>query len=86
MKTKTIIAAAILFGLILECNKTIAQTAEELLPKAIQLEEVKGELEQAIEIYQSIVNKYPDNRPFAAKAYFHMGMCYEKSGMLFWQC
>ena len=29
---------------------SFAQTAEELLPKAIQLEEVKGELEQAIVI------------------------------------
>ena len=58
----------------------IAQTAEELLPKAIQLEEVKGELEQAIEVYQSIVKEFPDNRPVAAKAYFHMGRCYEKLG------
>ena len=80
MNRKIKIAAAILLSLILGFNQTNAQTAEELLPKAIQLEEVKGELEQAIEVYQSIVNEFPDNRPIAAKAYFHMGICYEKLG------
>jgi len=61
---------------------TSAQTAEELLPKAIQLEEVKGELEEAIEIYQTIVDKFPENRPVAAKAQLHIGICYEKLGKL----
>lgn len=57
------------------------QQAGELLSKAVYEEEVNGELEQAIEIYQSIVDTYPDNRPIAAEAYYHMGRCYEKLGM-----
>ena len=61
-------------------QSSCAQTAEELMPLAIQLEEVNGELEKAIEVYQVIIEKYPENKPFAAKAYFHMGMCYEKLG------
>ena len=60
---------------------SFAQTAEELLPKATQLEEVKGELEQAIEVYQSIVTRFPENRAIAAKAQFHIGLCYEKLGL-----
>jgi len=80
MNRKTNIRTVILLTLILGCAHAFSQTAEELLPKAIQLEEVKGELEQAIGIYQSIVDEYPDNRPIAAKAYFHMGRCYEKLG------
>lgn len=59
---------------------SFAQTAEELLPKAIQLEEVRGELEEAIEIYQTIVDEHSDNRQIAAKAQLHIGMCYEKLG------
>lgn len=59
---------------------TYAQTAEELLPLAIQLEEVNGELEKAIEVYTTIIEKFPENKPVAAKAYFHMGLCYEKLG------
>jgi Tol biopolymer transport system component len=80
MNRKTNIRTVILLTLILGCAHAFSQTAEELLPKAIQLEEVKGELEQAIEIYQSIVDTYPDNRPIAAEAYYHMGRCYEKLG------
>jgi len=76
------IVTVVALGLMLGSYLSFAQTAEELLPRAIQLEEVKGELEQAIEIYQTIVKEFPDNRPVAAKAYFHMGMCYEKLGKL----
>lgn len=80
MKRKTKIRTVILLALILGSAQAFAQTAEELLPKAIQLEEVKGEVEQAIEVYQTIVDEYPDNRPIAAQAYLHMGRCYEKLG------
>ena len=80
MKRKTSIQTVILLTLLMGSHLACSQTAEELLPKAIQLEEVKGELEQAIEIYQSIVKEYPDNRPIAAMAYLHMGRCYEKLG------
>jgi len=80
MNRKTNIRTVISLALLLGSQFVFSQTAEELLPKAIQLEEVKGELEQAIEVYQSIVDTYPDNRPIAAQAYLHMGRCYEKLG------
>ncbi|RLD90994.1 MAG: hypothetical protein DRJ29_14695, partial [Bacteroidetes bacterium] len=57
------------------------QQAGELLSKAVYEEEVNGELEKAIEGYQTIITEFPDNRPVAAKAYFRMGMCYEKLGL-----
>ena len=56
------------------------QQAGELLSKAVYEEEVNGELEKAIEVYQTIVTEFPNNRPVAAEAYFHMGICYEKLG------
>ena len=68
-------------GILLIGPDSFSQTAEELLPRALQLENVKGELEQAIEVYQKIVKEFPDNRPIAAKALFHIGLCYEKLGM-----
>jgi len=76
-KTLTIIMA---IGLILGTHHTFAQTAEELLPKAIQLEEVKGDLDNAIKTYQLILNKFPDIREVCAEALLRMGMCYEKMG------
>jgi Tol biopolymer transport system component len=80
MKRRRTPIMIILISLLISGYPSFAQTAKELLPKAIQLEEVKGELEKALEIYQTIVREYPDNRPVAAKAYYHIGMCYEKLG------
>ena len=77
-KTLTLIMA---LSLILISYLSFAQTAEELLPKAIQLEEVQGELEKAIEVYQTIVTSFPENKAIAAKAQFHIGVCYEKLGL-----
>lgn len=77
-KTLTMIMA---ISLILGSCQIFAQTAEELFPKGIQLEEVKGELEKAIEVYQTIVTNFPANRPIAAEAQFHIGICYEKLGL-----
>ena len=76
-KTLTIIMA---ISMILGSYRSFAQTAEELFPKAIQLEEVKGELEKAIEVYQTIVTKFSANRPISSKAQLHIGLCYEKLG------
>ena len=76
-KTPTIIIA---ISMILVSYQSFAQTAEELFSKAIQLEEVKGELEQAIEVYQTIITQFPANRLIASKAQLHIGLCYEKLG------
>ncbi len=81
MNHKKTLALCMALGLILGNYQAFAQTAEELLSKGIQLEEVKGELEKAIEVYQTIVDKFSDNRPIAAKALLHIGLCYEKLGL-----
>ncbi|MBE9509424.1 MAG: PD40 domain-containing protein [Bacteroidetes bacterium] len=58
------------------------QQAEKLLSKAIYQEEVNGELDEAIKTYQLIVKQYPDKRNVSAEALLHLGMCYEKLGLL----
>jgi Tol biopolymer transport system component len=57
------------------------QSSGQLFEKALYMEEVSGELQKAIEIYQAIVDKFPNDRPVAAKAQFHIGVCYEKLGL-----
>ena len=57
------------------------ETAKELFERALYLEETKGELDKAIEIYKRIVKEFPDERAPAAKAQFHIGLCYEKLGL-----
>ena len=81
MNCRKTLVTIMAISLILGSYQIFAQTAEELFPKGIQLEEVKGELEKAIEVYQTIVTEFPNNRPVAAKAQFHIGLCYEKLGL-----
>jgi Tol biopolymer transport system component len=69
-------------GVILALSHRLAfaQSAEELYQKAVQLETVKGELEQAIGVYKNIISRYAANQALAAKSLLHMGLCYEKLG------
>jgi len=56
------------------------QSSGELYEKALYAEEVKGELQNAIDLYQQILENNPENKQIAAKALLHQGMCYEKLG------
>ena len=52
----------------------------ELFEKALYMEEVKGELQQAVDLYMKILEQNPADRQVAAKSLVHIGMCYEKMG------
>ncbi len=51
-----------------------------LLRAAIEKEEVEGDLQGAIALYQKIIADYRDDRSTAAKAQLRIGLCYEKLG------
>jgi len=57
------------------------QSAEQLFQAGIYQEEMAGNLEKAITTYEQIIKEFPDNREVAAKAFFHIGLCYEKLGL-----
>jgi len=57
------------------------ETARELFERALYLEETKGDLEKAIDVYSRVVKEFPDERATAAKAQLHIGLCYEKLGL-----
>ncbi len=70
-------------GLFFITSTSLAQqTAGQLFEKALYMEEATGELQQAIDLYQQIVKEFPDNREVAAKSLLHMGVCYEKLGLM----
>ena len=56
------------------------QQARKLLSEAVYQEEINGDLDEAIEIYQKVINQFHDNREISAEALLHLGMCYEKLG------
>ncbi|MDA3790780.1 MAG: tetratricopeptide repeat protein [Desulfobacula sp.] len=54
--------------------------ASVLLTKAIYEEEVTGNLDKAIKLFQNILKEYPENRTVAAKTLYHLGLVTEKMG------
>jgi Tol biopolymer transport system component len=51
-----------------------------LFEKAKYTMETKGDLNGAIELFQEVIQKYPDERDYAAKSQYYVGLCFEKLG------
>ena len=51
-----------------------------LLRSAIEKEEVDGDLQGAIHLYQQIIEKFSGNKAIAAQAQLQIGLCHEKLG------
>jgi len=52
-----------------------------LFEKAKFTMETKGDLKGAIKLFKEIIQKYPDQREYAAKSQLYIGLCYEKLGL-----
>ena len=61
-------------------NLTSQESAEEVFEKALYYEDIKGDLQKAISLYEQIMKQFPGNRRIAAKSQLHIGLCYEKLG------
>jgi Tol biopolymer transport system component len=62
-------------------NLTSQESAEEAFEKALYYEDVQGDLQKAIKLYEQILTQFPESREIAAKAQLHIGLCYEKLGL-----
>ena len=85
MRTKWIMYAAIVPILALALSVAgqqgaSQQSAEQLYKSGLYTEEVGGDLQKAIGIYQDLLKRFPENREIAAKAQLHIGLCFEKLG------
>ena len=80
MKTKSIICVALALVVAFVLAGAGQQSAEQLYKTGLYEEEVGGNLQKAIGIYQDILNRFPDNRGIAAMAQLHIGLCYDKLG------
>lgn len=77
----TLILTAIMGVMFSTAGRAPQETDPEVLFKAaIEMEEVDGDLEAAIEKYQKIIADNGNNRTLAAKAMLRLGACYEKLG------
>ena len=80
MKSKAIVCAALALVVAFVLAGASQQSAEQLYKAGLYEEEVGGNLQKAIEIYQDILKRFPDNRAIAAMAQLHIGLCYDKLG------
>ncbi len=79
MNRNTLIAAifAVVF---LSGQNALAQSGYDLFQKGLVAERSKGDLDEAIQLYQRIVEAHGDERALVAKALVQTGQCYEKLG------
>jgi Tol biopolymer transport system component len=61
-------------------NLQSQESAAEIFEKAFYYEDVQGDLQKAIELYEQILKKFSGNHKIAANAQLHIGICYEKLG------
>jgi len=66
--------------LVVSSSAYAQQSAGVLLQSGLYKEDVNGDLEAAIAIYERVLKEFPKDRPVAAKALLHIGLCYEKLG------
>ena len=77
--TKKLISILLLSigGLFFLTNISLSQqSTDQLFEKALYLEDATGDLQQAIEICQQILEDNPENRNVGARALLHMGICF----------
>ena len=58
----------------------LAQTGHDLLQQALVKEQAEGNLQEAIQLYERIVEEYGGDRALAARALVQIGRCYERLG------
>jgi len=81
MKSSRLIVVALALMLASAAAGYGQQSAEELYQAGLYQEEVQGNLQSAIEIYERILEQFSDNRAVNARAQLHIGLCYEKLGL-----
>ncbi|MFH1941042.1 MAG: tetratricopeptide repeat protein, partial [bacterium] len=79
-KVFSVLVVSFISVLLILSNSYSQETAGQVFEKALYFEESQGELQKAIDIYQTIVKQFSQNRETAAKAQLHIGLCYEKLG------
>ena len=67
-------------GRSVEAATTVQQDGRELFQQALLRERADGQIEEAIEIYKSVLDVAADDRGLAAQALVRIGACYEKLG------
>ncbi len=69
-----------IISLLIFASSAFCADVSTLLEKGIYAEETKGDLDEAMKIYQKIINENAGNSVKIAEAYYRLGTCYLKTG------
>ena len=58
----------------------LGETISTQIREGVYKEEVEGDLEGAMKIYEGIITAHADNQRYAAQATYRLGLCYLKKG------
>lgn len=78
MKKTTSLTIGLLLFTILLCSAASAKSSAVLLQEALYAEEVEGNLNSAIKIYEQIIADESAQKPHKAQALYRLGNCYLK--------
>ena len=81
MKLLSICSVVFVLMFIVASSAYAQQKAGVLFQSGLYQEQVKGDLDAAIKVYERIIINFPKNRPIVAKALLHIGLCKEKLGL-----
>ena len=80
MKSRLIALMLILLTVAFGSAALADQATSDLLEKGVFAQETSGDLDAALKAYGRIIDQAEENRPFVARALYHMGECYLKKG------
>ena len=80
IKLQSICSVVFVLMLVVASSAYAKPSAGVLFQSGLYQEEVKGDLDAAIKVYERIIVNFPKNRPVVAKALLHIGLCHEKLG------
>jgi Tol biopolymer transport system component/TolA-binding protein len=81
MKTKTFLHIVLsMVIMVVFSNFQVPQDHKVLFERAKYTMETKADLKEAIDLFESIVKNYPDEKEYVAKSLLYQGLCYEKMG------
>lgn len=81
IKLQSVAGIVFVLMLVVASSAYAKPSAGVLFQSGLYQEEVKGDLDAAIKIYERVLKEFPKDRPVAAKALLHIGLCYEKLGL-----
>ena len=80
MKTLTTTMISLLLGVVTVTAPASAESASVLLQEGLYAEEIEGDLDAAIKIYEQVLAESQKARTTAALAMYRIGLCHLKKG------